>query len=544
MNYKAINHTSNGNTCTSFFILAACLISIICSIIAQYDALPNKDGLLYISTADIYLNNGLQAALQSYHWPFFSILIACTSSLFKIKTISSGYLLSNFLQALMIYAYFKIFILFKPSRSQLIFALLSIIIFPQLNDYRAYILRDYGFWAFSLLGIYNLINYYKKYNNKYLSFYYINFIMAFLFKAEALIIMLALPLSLLTIQCSSLKIKYTIKNILLCVYSPILILAVLIFTGLFIYLSINPPQQYSVSLLDSLYINLHLNKLAVIKNLYNYNIDILNKYIFYITPLSNCYAVAYFLCGATIFYMLDYISVLNPLNIILLFMFFKLYKNKSLPSLIPAPKKNIFRIIFFSIFITSLLPLLFLYLIFVSSGRYYILSSILFLLLTPFVLDYYWALYWQKIKIKPIYQQHKLLFHSLASIIVLSSLFLSLISTGYSKTHIKQAGLWFKNHTQAYNLASSPHPTFSNNTQLNYYAGLNTPANESLTIDQLFNNQNLNQYKYLLLKIKYKDKLSHNKIKELEDNKTIQILSKFNNKRNDAVYIIHNNQFG
>ena len=53
----------------------------------------SPDSLLYIFTAQTFLDQGMQAALEAYHWPLLSLLIAAIHQLTGFSLVLSGHLL-------------------------------------------------------------------------------------------------------------------------------------------------------------------------------------------------------------------------------------------------------------------------------------------------------------------------------------------------------------------------------------------------------------------------------------------------------------------
>lgn len=523
------------------------LLSLLMSTLAIHNSLPNNDGILYIKAADVFLNQGLKASLTVYHWPLLSILIAAISKTLSISTLNSAYLITALLQGLLIISFLKLFKKLNPTSTQLLFAIVTILIFPQINEYRHYILRDWGFWAFSLLAVSYLCDYCNNilkvnyYDFKNILLYYINFIIAFLFRGEALIIMLLLPLGIFCLdfsnnkspskntknqtdfpnQLNSNKLK---KVALINLYKPLILAIIVIFTLAILAISLFATKISTSDLAYSLYINLHFNKLAIITNTYSHNIDILNKDIFTLTPLDKLSSIIYFIAGATTVFITKYISVINIFNLILLALTYKIIKAN-----LTSESQNTIRLILFSVVLLSLLPLGFLYLIFVTAGRYYILSTLLLLLFIPFGLDYYW----QKLKQSSYYHDYTKLVNSILSLGIVIIAYSGIISSGYSKAYIKHAGNWFKQQ----NLPTNQ--TYSNNSQLNFLSGLNN--NLLLLEDENQIPSNPKNISYLLLKVKKKQYQLQAQIKDLEKNNTITVLNKFSNKRGDQVVVIKYN---
>lgn len=112
---------------------------------------PNRDGMLYLDGARIFLENGLEASLGHFDWPFFLIAIALASKLTALNLEAAAYALCGLLLAGACVALVRLTVLRFPEAGWAACAIaLSL---PALNDYRDYVIRDFGFWLFSLLAI-------------------------------------------------------------------------------------------------------------------------------------------------------------------------------------------------------------------------------------------------------------------------------------------------------------------------------------------------------------------------------------------------------
>ncbi|WP_067585812.1 glycosyltransferase family 39 protein [Endozoicomonas ascidiicola] len=137
----------------SIFILTSALISL-----WKFTTvgLINKDGFLYIETAELYLSGGFSAAFANYNWPFFSILAAWMSKVSGFSVTHALYALSTLFYSVITWAFIKICEL-RLEKKAVYMAALVFLCSTTVNDYRDYIIRDHGFWAFSLLAIYYLV---------------------------------------------------------------------------------------------------------------------------------------------------------------------------------------------------------------------------------------------------------------------------------------------------------------------------------------------------------------------------------------------------
>jgi hypothetical protein len=110
----------------------------------------NRDGILYVETARIFLQDGFIAATKSFNWPFLSVLMALVSKLTGIGLEKTGHLLNALFMAgagaLVVASTKRRF----PQASWSI--CLVVLALPGLNGYRDELLREYGCWFFTMLA--------------------------------------------------------------------------------------------------------------------------------------------------------------------------------------------------------------------------------------------------------------------------------------------------------------------------------------------------------------------------------------------------------
>ncbi len=157
---------------------------------------PNDDAFVYIRTAQIFLDEGIEAAFGHYAWAGYPVLLGLVGSLGP-GLLASAYLLNALFFALLAFAFVSICREFSTDRRLLALAALTILLFPEINEYRYLILRDTGFWAFSLLGLWCLIAYGAESSWKYCLFFAAAMVFATLFRPEAALYLLLAPLCLL-----------------------------------------------------------------------------------------------------------------------------------------------------------------------------------------------------------------------------------------------------------------------------------------------------------------------------------------------------------
>ncbi len=191
-------------------LLAAALVFV------QGEAV-NNDAYTYVRVAELFLHDGVGAAFAHYPWASYSALLA-HFVLLDIDLFSAGLLLNAFFYALSAVAFVGLCSALSskwPERERnraLLFAVAVICVYPQLNEYRSMLLRDVGFWAFTLLALQQLITL----SRLHVGLAYWRCVVAFvlflgaalLFRAEAIIYLLCSPVLLLALRDSEGKPRY------------------------------------------------------------------------------------------------------------------------------------------------------------------------------------------------------------------------------------------------------------------------------------------------------------------------------------------------
>lgn len=198
---------SSFNTCTSMrrlgFILGG-IVALIALCSDVFDVIGN-DSILYIQTAEIYKEFGFQAAFDKYNWPAYSILIAWVHAGTGFTLINSAYFLNFILVLILADAFFRLYWEVFPECKFHWIPLVIFLAYSGINDYRAEIIRDWGFWAFAMLAFLYFIRAYNKGGKANYFFWQICMSVALIFRVEAVVFMLMLPLFLLFSRMPVLK---------------------------------------------------------------------------------------------------------------------------------------------------------------------------------------------------------------------------------------------------------------------------------------------------------------------------------------------------
>ena len=139
------------------------LLSVALSLASlSYRASMNPDGMLYVMGGRVFIEEGFRAALNYFNWPFFSILIGITASIFHIPYEMAGHLLSIVMLASTCVLLVKVTQQYVPNSAWL--ACLVVLALPAINEDRYNIMRENGAWLFLVMAIWLAIRAPKQIN--------------------------------------------------------------------------------------------------------------------------------------------------------------------------------------------------------------------------------------------------------------------------------------------------------------------------------------------------------------------------------------------
>ena len=175
--------------------MLAALASIVLSAWCLFlDNVINSDGVVYLRTAELLSNGDWQTALSSYKWAFYSFLIAGVQLITGLSFEYSANALNAALTALAVAVFLSLVGELGADRKILIAAVVVVLLFPGLNRYRAFIIRDAGYIAFYLLALLLFIKDLKQPRPALRLGWLASIFVATLFRIEGFIFLVALPL--------------------------------------------------------------------------------------------------------------------------------------------------------------------------------------------------------------------------------------------------------------------------------------------------------------------------------------------------------------
>lgn len=188
-------HTQWRNIDIRTFAMLASLALSVWHVLAN--PIPNADAFDYVRTAHIYLEQGLGAAFAHYPSATYPVLMGIVQQLSGMNLFLAGQFINGIFYALIVYAFISLALEVRHTRRVAVLAALVILVFPTLNEYRYYLIRDIGFIALMLLSALQLIRYSKCHASGHGVAYILLVLGAALFRAEALAYLPLTPLALL-----------------------------------------------------------------------------------------------------------------------------------------------------------------------------------------------------------------------------------------------------------------------------------------------------------------------------------------------------------
>jgi hypothetical protein len=438
----------------------AAILSIITLFIAVNTQNPiNNDGILYLQTAEAFANSGLQEAMKHYNWPFYSIFIAWLSKLTHLSFENSTYVLNAVLLVIIVISFIALIEELGGSRFVQFLGALIILSHPQLHHYQHYIIRGFGYWAFSLLALLHFVRFYKYLKWRYALSWGIFISAAILFRPEGLVLCCFGPLVLLLRKETAIWNK--LGNTLKAYSFNIIAISIIIAWWL------NAPNRDITQLgrLSEFWNQLQNGLILLCTNI-NEKAVLMSQTI--LNDYSKKWDLTMVISGLCGIYLYKLVETLWPVHTLL-------FGHAFWKRLMPAEKGIKKVIIYFSI-LNLVIPAIFLGQKFFISYRFLMLASLLLLLWTPFSLHHILQRWLDKNTIF----KNNFLFPILTLAFLIMFIY-AFIPPNQSKAYITTAGTWLKqNMLQQSKL-------YTNNSQLSYYAGkkfIEWDVSDTLTIPE------------------------------------------------------------
>ena len=169
----------------------------------------NPDSVLYLEAAKFFSKGEWVTGLEVYNWPIYSLCIALVNQITHLGVHISAQILNVIFFAIATYSFIAIIKLAGGKQKQIVAgALIWLSAQYMIGGVLEMLMRDEGFWAFYLLSLVFFIQYYQQHRFKDALLWQVCIIIAILFRIEAMLYLLFLPLVLLSHTEFTLKQKW------------------------------------------------------------------------------------------------------------------------------------------------------------------------------------------------------------------------------------------------------------------------------------------------------------------------------------------------
>lgn len=449
----------------------------------------NVDGILYLNASQVYLTQGLHAAMQIYPWPLYSVLLAKISQFTSLSLLQTAFLLNAIFTSILVFYFVRLIHLLGGTFRHQCWAAALILLYPYLNHDRYNVLRDFGYYAFFVTSLYYFIAFLNTHKIRDALLWQITLMIATGFRIEGAVLLSLCPIAVLLIPAESFRQK--IINFFKS--SWILLIALIIASICF-------KSFWHFGRIPDLASALSLDQLIP---LLSQKITALQQQVLNIPGKDDAWL---FLTAGII--AVFFHTALETLGFILSALFIYTCLTKSIQI---QTKARHGLVVYATIIILTLIVFLLHQLFLV--GRYIAPLILICLLLLPFGLEHLW--------------QKK---HWAAKLIVISILLFNTGASfgqfGPSKTYLIEAGKWIEANTPV-----NSH-IYANNAQLSYYASRNNLLYDP---NLLLQQTHFNDYNYIAITLRHTDNM-------MTEQQLLQItghppLKVFQNKRGDKTFI-------
>ncbi len=153
----------------------------------------NHDAVYYL----LAIEGDAGAIRHIGNWLFYSRLIDWTATLTGLAPEQAAWAVNSLLDSVTVLAFLRLVEELGGTRRTLIWAALVILSLPYFNDNRAEIIRDHGYWAFSLVAMIFYLRLFRRFSWKDALGWNLCMFIALLFRVEALVFLVLMPLGLL-----------------------------------------------------------------------------------------------------------------------------------------------------------------------------------------------------------------------------------------------------------------------------------------------------------------------------------------------------------
>lgn len=157
------------------------------------DTVINTDGILYVRAAAEIQAGDWTAAVATYNWPAFPACIAAWSSKTGLGLEAAARQVGSGFDAIAAVAFLALAYLLGARGKTLLFAAAAILLFPTVNKYRPYVIRDHGYVAGYLTAACCLLAYSRQRRWAWALGWGVAMVAASLFRVEGLLFLVLVP---------------------------------------------------------------------------------------------------------------------------------------------------------------------------------------------------------------------------------------------------------------------------------------------------------------------------------------------------------------
>jgi len=493
--------------------LWAVTVSLMISFILGCQFYINVDGILYLTTADSFLNAHSLIPPVGAKWPFYPLLIAGLSSITGFSAQTSALIWQALFMALLVTSFINIIRVLGGNRVIQHLAAAVILLHPDLNDNRNMIIRDFGYWAFLFTSFYYLLRYLDKPSWLIALIWTVYMVIAVLFRIEGVVIIALAPLLIFFMPNKNFtgRLLQTTR-----LYSILVICGLLAVSFIFW-----KNREISLSLLGRIdelprwWQHLTVTFFTQWENVR----DAINA----LFPQMKNPHVTIFMLGGLIVYVIY--RLINTMG--LAFIGLTIY-GQSRHALQPMVNKPHRCVLYGFLAINFLITIVFVTHGWFLAGRYLIATTIILLLWVPFTL----VLIYQQWQQTSYHLRFPKLGKTLAIIIAIALFVDCYISFGPSHKFVKESAEWIQTHVP------ENATLYSNSAQLAYYSNRPgtdwyvTPAIKPLPA--VLADKSWKNYAYVALYINRKDKKLLNEVPTIFP---YPPLAEFSNSHGDKIEI-------
>lgn len=229
---------------------SAVVIGTLISIWVIYtDEVINGDGIRYIESARLFIEQGWSAGFNHFHWPLYSLLIIGVSKALFISLEHGAHVLNTMLLGLLVYMFVRCARELGGDRRVTLAAAILILTSVTLNEFRDLIVRDFGYLACSFTALWLVLRYKHTRVIHYAMGAGGALVFATLFRVEGIVFIMLMPLILFWNEKS---LRNGLKGAML-VWAPIITMVVAVV--LISSLVMNAESMSAGKLADSTYID-------------------------------------------------------------------------------------------------------------------------------------------------------------------------------------------------------------------------------------------------------------------------------------------------